>query len=396
MRAFHWRLAVALSPILIAIVACDDGPVATLKGAVITKQRGSTSAVVVTRTTTDSNFGTGTVVRGGVTGVTVSKPTATANPTAPPVYQTTVNLTVNGNAPGQWHDTTIIGKNIYLIPEASSTLIPSIQQPVTHNSLIAFSTLRRGTYHVVYSDENRPANPETDSQGYKRLDMIGFFVTDALFFDGYANSSRSINLDLHWATMAEPNSSDSRANDPTHANGEYTTYKDKFRTKPYRSVYIDSLPEHQRDCYYRFVVSKSAGGLGDVVWQSQWHLLDPNQDFVSVAWNGYSSRISGPNDAPPDDDPSNRLPEGLYFYCIEFYPTHGRPPSGDFRAIGSLGRNFITTYYGASQWYNFKLQHGVKPNATPSPGTSPSPSPRPSSAPTTLPTTSPTPNTFGL
>lgn len=396
MRAFQRRLVVALSPILVAVASCDDAPVSTLKGAVTIKQRGSTSQVVVTRNTTDSSFGSGAVVRGGVTGVTVNRPTATAIPTTPPVYRTTVNLTIDGKSPGEWHDKRIIGKNIYLIPEYKDVTVPSVVGEVTHNSQIAFSTLRRGTYHVVYSDENLPSNPETDSQGYKRLDMIAFFVTNSMLFDGYQNSSRSINLDLRWATMAEPNSSDSRANDPTHANGEYTTYKDKFRTKPYRSIYIDSLPEHQRECFYRFVVSKTSGGQGDVVWQSKWHQLEANQDFISVAWNGYSSRNSGPNDAPPDDDPSNRLTEGPYFYCVEFYPTNGRPPSGDFRTISLQGQNFISTYYGASQWYSFKLQHGIKPNASPSPGASPSPSPRPSSAPTTLPTTSPTPFQFGL
>lgn len=394
MRAFRWRLVAALSPILMAVAACDEGVVASRKGATTLAVRGTTNAAVVTRNTSDSSFGS-SVVRGGVTGVTVNRPTATTNPTAPPVYRTTVNLTIKGNPPGNWSDQRIIGKNIYLIPEFKDTTIPSVFNQVTHNSQITFSTLRRGTYHVIYSDENLPSNPVTDDQGYKRLDMLGFFVTNALYFDGYSSASRSVNLDLHWETMAEPNSSDSRANDPTHANGEYMTYRDKFRTKPYRGIYIDSLPVNLKDCNYRFVVSKTSGGLGDVVWQSKWHAPEADQDFISVAWNGYSSRASGPNDAPPDDDPANRLGEGHYFYCIEFYPTAGRAPNGEFRAVSMQGQNFITTYYGASQWYSFKLLHGIKPNASPAPGSSPSPTPKPSVTPSAPPAATPDP-VFGF
>lgn len=391
MRAFRWRLLAALSPILMAIAACDDGVVTARKGggAVTIPARGTTTAAVITRNTSDSSFGS-SVVRGGVTGVTVNRPTATSNPTAPPVYRTNVNLTIDGKSPGEWHDRRIVENelNLYLIPEFKDATIPALSRLVTHNSLITFSTMRRGTYHVVYSDENLPSNPETDAQGYKRLDMLGFFVSNALYFDGYSSASRSISLDLRWQTMAEPNSSDSRAGDSAHANGEYTTYKDKFRTKPYRGIYLDSLPAHLQECNYRFVVSKTAGGLGDVVWQSKWHKPETDQDFVSVAWNGYRSR-SGPNDTPPDDDPINRLPEGHYFYSIEFYPTAGRAPNDDFRKISMQGQNFITTYYGASQWCSFKLQHGIKPNASPSPGSSPSPTPKPSSAPTSQPTATP-------
>lgn len=395
MRAFHWRLAAVLTPIGLAIAACADPTATGAKGVVTLAQRGTKSNVVVTRNTVDSSFGSG-VVRGGVTGVTVTRTTATANPTAPPIYRTTVNLTINGKTPGQWHNQKMIGKNIYLVPELRIEGQPPVTQFVTHNSLIEFTTLRRGTYHVVYHDENLPSNPETDAQGFKRLDLLGFFVSNQMSFDGFINASRSVDIDLYWDTEAEPTSSDARGDDDDHANGEYTTYRDKFRTKPYRSIFIDSLPAHQRECAYRFVVSKTAGGQGDVVWQSQWHTLKDGEDFVSVAWNGYSSRSSGPKDAPPEDDPNNRLAEGLYFYCIEFYPTSGRAPTGAFRNVTGQGQNFVTNYYGASQWYAFQLRHGTKPSSSPSPGVSATPSPGPTTAPTAQPTAVPTPDQISL
>ncbi len=395
MRAFHWRLAAVLTPIALAIAACADPTGTGAKGVVTLAQRGTKSNVVVTRNTVDTSFGSG-VVRGGVSGVTISRNTATANPTAPPVYRTTVNLTIKGNPPGEWHDQSMIGKNIYLVPELFLEGQLPVSQFVTHNSLIEFTTLRRGTYHVVYSDEDRPSNPLTNDQGYKRLDLLGFFVSNPMIFDGSLNSSRSVDIDLFWDTEAEPTSSDSRANDPTHANGEYTTYKDKFRTKPFRGVFINSLPAHQRECAYRFVVSKTAGGLGDVVWQSQWHTLPDGEDFVSVAWNGYSSRSSGPNDAPPEDDPNNRLDGGHYFYCIEFYPTYGRAPNGVFRNITGQGQNFVTNYFGASQWYSFQLIHGTKPNASPKPGATPTPTPRPTTTPSPTPTPTLPPDTVTI
>lgn len=401
MRAFRWRLVAALSPIIMAMAACDQGVVTTsTKGTVTTTQsRVSTTVAVTTRINNDSSFGS-SVVRGGVTGVTMSRPTASTAPSAPPIYRATLNLTINGKPPGEWHDQRLLNppKNIYLIPELKDQTIPTVFSQLTQNSLIEFSTLRRGTYHIVYSDENLPSNPETDAQGYKHLDMLGFFVTNAMYFDSNMSTTRTTSLDLYWETMASPNTSDARVGDDAHAYGQYTTYTDKFRTKPYRGIYIDSLPYYQQECNYRFVVSKSAGGLGDVVWQSQWHLLDPtvDPDFINVAWNGYSSRTSGPNDAPPEDDPNNRLPEGPYYFCIEFYPTYGRAPSGDFRTLVSQGANFISTYYGASQWYSFTLKHGIKPTLTVKTGASPTPTPQTSAAPVAQPTPIPTPTQFSL
>lgn len=396
MAAFRWRLTAALSPILMAIAACADGTVTTPKSVVTVSSRNSGSNVaVVTRNTSDSGFGSN-VVRGGVTGVTITPPEASTAPTAPPVYRTTVNLTINGQPPGQWHDFESLQQkaSLNLVPE-SETGITEFGQ-VTVNSRVDFSTIRRGTYHVVYTDNDLPSNPEQDAEGNQRLDMLGFFVTNSLIFDGSTNTSRSLDLDLHWNAMAEPYTSDART---TNSTALYTTYKDKFRTKPYRSAYIDSLPAHQQNCLYRFVVSKTAGGLGNVVWQSAWHALDTavDPDYIVVGWNGYSSRSSGPNDAPPEDDPNNRLADGLYFYCIEFYPSvFGKPPSGNFRNTNDHGWSFITTYYGASQWYQFQLKHGVKPSSSPSPGASASPTPRPSASPTTQPTTNPNPDEISL
>lgn len=393
MPAFRWRLTAALSPILVAIAACADDTVSGLKGVVTLSQRGTNTIANVTRNTNvDSGFGSN-MVRGGVTGVTTKPVEASTAPSAPPIYRATVNLTVNGEAPGRWHDNHILESDIDMVPLAADGITAFGR--VTTNSRVDFSTLRRGTYHIIYNDHNRPSNPAEDSQGLQRLDLLGFFVTNSLDFNGNQATSKSLNLDLYWNTMAEPYSSDARTG---NATALYTTYKDKFKTKPYRSVYLDSLPSNEQECLYRFVV-KNTEGQGNVVWQSAWHALDPavDPDYIVVAWNGYGSRSSGPNDAPPEDDPSNRLPDGLYFYSIEFYPQNtGKPPAGAFRSTTDRGLSFISTYYGASQWYGFQLKHGIKPNSSPAPGASPSPTPRPSATPTAQPGASPTPSQISL
>lgn len=391
MRAYRWRLLAACCPILVAVAACADETVSGLKGVVTLASRGTTTnTAVVTRPSVDPNFGS-SVQRSGVTGVTVSKPTATVAPSAAPIYRALLNLTVKGAPPGQWHDTRLIAPNpsrVYLVPELQEA--GNVPQPneVTQNSLVSFSTMRQGTYHMVYSDEDRVANPEVDAQGYQHLDMLGFFVTNAMYFKTSFSATSSVNLDLFWETLASPNSSDARAGDDAHANGQYTTYQDTFKTRPYTGPFIDALPDYQKECKYRFVVKALDN---NVVWQSEWHQLDPakDPDFITVAWNGYSSRTSGPKDAPPDNDPNNRLAEGTYLFAIEFYPVAEKPPSGPFRATSGQGTNFVSTYYGASQWFTFQLKHGIKPSPSPAPGSSPAPSPSPSVAPTSQPSTAP-------
>lgn len=395
MRAFHLRLIVALTPIAIAVAACADPALTGRKGVVTTLQKGSKANVVVTRPSVDtSGFGSG-VVTGGVTGVTEVAVTPSPDTTSPPIYRTTIQLTVKGKAPGEWHDRRIYeGKRAYLVPRIEA---PALSTLVTHESRLDFSTLTSGTYRFVYSDLNLPAVPERDAQGYQRVDMLGFFASRPLIFEGYQNASQSLKVDLYWETSAQPSKSDLTANDPLHANGEFMTYRDEFRTKPYTGVYIDSLPDYLKACKYRFVVAKSPDGGAE--WQSVWKEFREGEDYVTAAWNGYSSRASGPDDDPPEDF-KFRLPEGLYFFCIEFMPVAGKEPSGNFRTINAYGINFNPYYYGASQWFAFELKHGNRPSPSPAPGSSPSPSPRPTVTPTVAPTAqpgaSPTPNVITI
>lgn len=388
MKAFHWRLAATVLPLGLAIAACADPSLTGRTGSVILAGRGTKANVVVTRPSTNDVFDGNVVERSGVTGVTITRPVATTNPTSPPVFRTVVTLTINGRSPGDWHDRRIYDNKIaYMVSRED---LPSLVADVTNNSRLDFLTLDPGMFHFAYDDGNLFSTSVPDAQGYQRIDMLGFFVSNYVYFYNHSTPTASINVDLYWETMAEPCTWDIRAT-TTKLPGVFVTYSDqyKFRTKPYTGPFISALPADQQKCKYRFVVAGTPEG--EVLWQSAWATPKPS-GFVEVEWNGYSSIDSGPKDLPPEDS-RNRLNAGQYFYCIEFYPEYGEPPKGLFRTVDTHGSNFVQNYYGASQWFPFQLRHGTKPSPSPGAGATPSPSPTPSAAPSAAPGATPTPDT---